>query len=372
MSDSFYMFDAASLPDELYTPETPVERWIERCHTAGPQGFAKGAFTKLVPIKAHVLLERTVGIALWMVMNMLPFALPITLAISRRYLFLPLLVYTATLWLIALPFGLYYSYFAAPLKGEGAYAAQYMYTERNNSKYVSLRLLWPKSLHYPAAAEKPLLFLAIPHGFAPLGITCYPLWSKLFSRRLCRWTTAPVVLRLPLIGTLMRKIGYIAAEKKAIEETLVKREESVGVVLDGVAGMFYPGGSKEETAFVKQRKGIIKIALRAGATVVPVYGFGHTDLWTILADPFGWMRAISVRLDTSVVLGLGRWGWPLGPPKRAPVTVALGEPISCPHCADPTKELVTEYHDKLLDGYKKLFDTHKAAAGIPQKELRFV
>lgn len=30
--------------------------------------------------------------------------------------------------------------------------------------------------------------------------------------------------------------------------------------------------------------GIVKIALEAGASLVPVYGFGHSELWTTVID----------------------------------------------------------------------------------------
>ena len=59
--------------------------------------------------------------------------------------------------------------------------------------------------------------------------------------------------------------------------------------------------------------GIVKIALRAGAPLVPVYGFGHTKLWTAIVDPFGLLERISLALDVSLVPFVGRWGWPIGP-----------------------------------------------------------
>lgn len=34
-----------------------------------------------------------------------------------------------------------------------------------------------------------------------------------------------------------------------------------------------------EKAYLRERKGVVKIALRSGATIVPVFGFGHTALW---------------------------------------------------------------------------------------------
>ena len=40
-----------------------------------------------------------------------------------------------------------------------------------------------------------------------------------------------------------------------------------------------------------RRKGIVKIALRKGAPLVPAYCFGHTELWTIVTDPLGILQA---------------------------------------------------------------------------------
>ena len=115
---------------------------------------------------------------------------------------------------------------------------QYAYTERNNQKYTSLRMVWPKALHRPNHDGKPLLFCIVPHGAAPMGVCAYPMFSKLWNNLTCHWTVAPVVLHLPLIGGLLKRFGSIPAKAPSILHTLEKRKENVGVVLDGIAGMF--------------------------------------------------------------------------------------------------------------------------------------
>jgi hypothetical protein len=134
---------------------------------------------------------------------------------------------------------------------------------------MSLNFVWPETIQRPALIDQQVIFCAIPHGAAPLGITAYPMWSKLFNSKLCHWTCAPIVLKLPLISKYMKQIGYIPAKSKHIIDTLTKKEENVGIILDGIAGMFQ---TKYETAHINQRKGIIKIALRAGTPIVPIYG----------------------------------------------------------------------------------------------------
>lgn len=78
---------------------------------------------------------------------------------------------------------------------------QYLYTERNSSIYVSSKFVWPETLHNCKGG--PFIFCAVPHGVAPLGITAYPLWSKLWNNRCCRWTTAPVPRALCYSGNLL-------------------------------------------------------------------------------------------------------------------------------------------------------------------------
>ena len=123
-----------------------------------------------------------------------------------------------------------------------------------------MRVVWPASFEQIRGSQH-CIFAAIPHGAAPLGITCYPLWSRL-GGALCHWTTAPVVLQIPLVGYVLRTIGYIPAKGKEMSKAL-ERRESVGVVLDGIAGMFQ-SDERVEKAWVKKRKAIVAIALKAG------------------------------------------------------------------------------------------------------------
>jgi len=197
----------------------------------------------------------------------------------------------------------------------------------------------------------------------------YAFWSKLFTNRLCRWTAAPIVLKIPVVGTLMKYCGYVPAVTKDIERVLSTGEESIGVILDGIEGMFMSSRA-EEVGCVLKRKGIVKIALRTGTPLVPTYCFGHTKLWTIVTDPFGILQAISVKFNVSVTPFFGRFGWPLGPPFRRPVLVACGEPIPCPKTEAPTQDLIDEYHAKLMAGYHEVFEQHKAAYGWSNRKLK--
>ena len=375
---SYYKLNLANLPDELYNKDTDVEEWLALASSR--EGiFPPNSLNKVFPLESSVELERINGISLWMVGNIFAFAIPILflasiLSSTGLLLLKVFLLYVAVLaslhkFIFAPMFMKRYK--RKQLSNADTKDNQYLHTERNNQKYNSLQIIWPESVNRPALNDTPVIFTAIPHGAAPLGITCYPVWSKLFNDKLCHWTCAPVVLKLPIVSSFMKHMGYIPAKSKHIVDTLSKKEENVGVVLDGIAGMFKTD-KNTEIASIMQRKGIVKIALRAGVPIVPTYGFGHTLLWTIVVDPCRILETLSLKLDISLTPFFGRWGWFLGPPKRIPLCVCVGEPIICPKIDKPTLEDIEKYHSMLLKSYEDLFEKHKASYGWANKKLVFV
>lgn len=374
---TYFKLCMGTLPDELYFEDIPVEKWLALAEESKGGGFPPNSINQLAPLETMVEMERIVGISLYMLGNVLPFVLvPLLLAAwlssYGRYALMTLLCYFGVLFALN---GFYFApyfrrrYKRSELMGSNIKDNQYLYTERNTSKYLNTTVVWPDTLQQPKWKSRPLIFCLVPHGVAPLGATAYPMWSKIWSSKLCHWTAAPVVLSLPLIGFFMRKIGYIPAKAQNILETLTGKEESVGVFLDGIAGMFQGG---KERAYVKQRKGIVKIALRAGVPIIPVYAFGHTAAYSVLVDPLGILEFLSNHLQASLTPFFGRWGWFLGPPHRVPVTLCLGEPIECPVTAEPTNDDINQYHAQMVAGFQQVFDQHKEAYGWGGKELTIV
>jgi len=358
-SSAFYSLDLARLPDELYRPETPPEEWKKFVQCAGPEGFPAGSLSSMAPISTRTLVERTLVFPLYMLLNAAPFLLPPVLYAAfgkRGILGLVLLLGGAHILCKLLN----------PLRS--VRRGQYVYTERNCQKYCSMKWVWPQALE--TAPTEPKIFCAIPHGLAPVGVVAYPFWSKLWGERLCRWTAAPVVLKLPFISYLLRMVGYVPAAAAEIRRVLTKRQESVGIVLDGIAGMFEAG----ECGAVRGRKAIAKIALTTGAPLVPVFCFGHSKLWKIATDPCGVLKRMSVALNVSVTPFFGRpcGLLPFGPPFRVPLLVAIGEPITTVKVESPSQEQIDEHHGRLLQGFQSVFEQHKAAYGWPDQQLRLV
>ncbi|KAL3799633.1 hypothetical protein ACHAWO_008949 [Cyclotella atomus] len=372
----FHKLNLAALPDNLYNNQTHVKKWLELV-TSSEDGFAPNSLNQVQPVERDVEIERLAGIAFYMLGNVLPFALPpllISTLFSETGAFILKFVlgYFTILYTVTKYYnGKFIKKYNRPsdLSPIDTKDNQYLHTERNNQKYLSVQFVWPDTLQRPAFENQPMIFCAIPHGVAPMGITAYPFWSKLFNDKLCHWTCAPVILKIPILQKYMKGIGYIPAKASNISDTLTKKEENVGIILDGIAGMFQ---SHDEMAYVKKRKGIVKIALRCGVPLVPVYGFGHTSLWKVVVDPFGFLEALSLKLDVSLTPFFGRWFWFLGPPVRVPICICMGDPIKCPKVENPTQEEIDKYHGLLVKGYEQVFEQHKKAYGWGDKVLKFV
>jgi len=375
----FYKLDVAQLPDHLFRKEADVNDWIGDDtkpwmeSTDDPKGFQPRSLRKVAPLDPFIEFERCIGISLYMIGNVSPILVPVATAAWlllgigwARHLAVFVTAYHGSLYAIW-RFGCF-PFFGEQVDPNDVARSQYFFTERNITKYCSLSYVWPDTLHRPVLTDRggPVLFCVIPHGLAPLGIVGYPFFSKVWNSRLCSWTTVPFVLGLPIIGNYMRSMGYVAAKSRPILEALKTR--NVGVVLDGIDGMFRTNGSDHEVAAILDRKGICKIALRANATIVPVYGFGHTEFYDVVVDPFGILEFLSARLHVSLTPFFGRWGWFMGPPKReVPLTMCLGDPIFPPTDASGntdgtiTQEQIDDHHSKLLDGFTRIFETHKKA-----------
>lgn len=95
-------------------------------------------------------------------------------------------------------------------------------------------------------------------------------------------------------------------------------------------------------------------------------------MYTVVVDPFGFLEKLSNIFGASLTPFFGRFGWFLGPPRRSPIVVCLGDPVKCPKIASPSQEQIDEYHGQMLDAFQKVFETHKAAYGWSNKKLKIV
>lgn len=176
---------------------------------------------------------------------------------------------------------------------------------------------------------------------------------------------------------------YSDASRHAVEGALSKGAR-IGLAPGGIAEMFegYPKPGThpdEEYAIARGRKGFVRMAVKHGIPVVPVYCFGATKMFKRLQLP-DFFERISKLLRISVVIFFGAWGLPI--PFRQKLRYVMGDPIYPSYVhegASPPIEgstaFITEVdgmHQQFCTSLSNLFERHKEAYGWGMKTLKLV
>lgn len=130
---------------------------------------------------------------------------------------------------------------------------------------------------------------------------------------------------------------------------------------------------------LNSRKGFIRIALKTGAYLVPMYSFGENELFDQVENPKGsTMRTIQERLKQKLGFsqplfhGRGIFNYNFGIwPYRRPINSVVGAPIPVEKTENPTKDDVDRLHAKYIAALIELFETHKTDYGVP-KEAKLI
>lgn len=233
--------------------------------------------------------------------------------------------------------------------------------------YFSYRYVWSGDAWEENLSGAPWMGAAVPHGVLPIAnLLCMPAVNT--ATRPFVGAPASVVAFTPFLRYLLL-FGYCDVSGKEMEKAC-KRGFAVGLVPDGIAGIFKANKVDEEVALL-HRKGLARLSLRTGIPIVPAYSIGNTQAYKAWFDRWGIMESLSRRFRVSLFFPLGRFGLPI--PFRANIALLYGSPIIPPVVTpNPTEEQVNELHAKLLAQITLLFDNHKAALGWGQRKLIFV
>lgn len=237
-------------------------------------------------------------------------------------------------------------------------------------KYFSYRFFWVDDIVEQIDATKGWVGAGGPHGVLPLAnVLSIPAINACSPNRFIGGA-ASVVLNTPFLRCMGMFGGVCDVSAKSLARE-TKKGVCVGIVPDGIAGIFKNKGGPEEIMSLKNKKGLAKLSLKTGIPLVPAYSLGNTGVYTPLFDGFGVMEKLSRALQVSIFGFYGRFGLPI--PRRTNISLLLGEPIKPSKVEDsPPQSTVDEMHELLLARITETFDTHKGACGWGQRILKFV
>jgi hypothetical protein len=227
-------------------------------------------------------------------------------------------------------------------------------------------------------------------------------FSSLFPRLDRRVVTLPQNFVTPLLREYFLSMGCITSQKESFRSYLQTHQSNASIDKDTATGramIVVVGGAAESmmaeegsiNLVLRNRRGFVREAIMAGASLVPVLGFGETNLyhfWESEKDSLAakWQRFVKANFGFASPNFRGRSIFlkEIGNmPYRTPVVVVVGTPI-----APPTSEridgklykdfapvidrktdepmnkdgkILKEWHTKYVQALEALYNQHKNA-----------
>lgn len=188
--------------------------------------------------------------------------------------------------------------------------------------------------------------------------------------------------RFPLIRALLLWSGVCDVSRDSVEWILTKQGtgNAAVIVVGGAEEALEARPGKYEIT-LKQRKGFIKLAIKTGACLVPVFSFGENDLFYQADNPRGsYLRTFQESFkrifgfSPPLFHGRGIFNYTFGIlPFRKPVHTVVGRPIEVEKTTDPGQALVDSVHEEYTKALGNLFDEYKVRFGVDSNlTLNFV
>ncbi|KAJ4002857.1 diacylglycerol O-acyltransferase 1 [Fusarium irregulare] len=296
-------------------------------------------------------------------------------------------------WPIIIPYLIHLALSTAGTNGNLTYRSEWV---RSLKLWKLFAGYFPMKLHktHDLPSDRKYIFGYHPHGiishgaFAAFGTNALG-FRELFPGITNTLLTLDSNFRLPFYRDYIMLLGLQSVSKESIWNLLSKggpkndgRGRAVTIVVGGARESLeaQPGSLR---LILKSRKGFIKMALRTGADLVPVIGFGENDLYDQLSPKTHpivhqiQMILLKVFKFTLPALhGRGVLNYDVGlMPYRRPVNIVMGRPIRVDkaHGPQPAQNDIDELHERYVQEVEKLWETYKDQFAVDRKaEMEFI
>lgn len=244
---------------------------------------------------------------------------------------------------------------------------------RRNAMFDYFRDYFPSKLikTEDLATDKNYLFVVYPHGVLSYStLPCFGseanrIESEVFPGLDFRFVTLDINFQSPITREYFLAIGAIGSKESSIKHVL-NSEPSKAVVLiaGGAAEAQFAAPGSVYRIVISRRKGFVRLALKTGASLVPVFSFGEINIYSQYQSEWLTKMQLTFKKLTGIFpvipSGRGILQKTFGIlPHRHPINTVVGKPIAVPKIENPSENDIDHYHAIFVQELKQLFDQHR-------------
>lgn len=216
-----------------------------------------------------------------------------------------------------------------------------------------------ENINAATGAKRQTLYAVHPHGVFFFG------WALLFhNRRMIaervRFCFAPLLYASPIFRLFSRMANRPGSASRSAMDGYLREGDDVALP---------PGGFEEATlthtsrdrVYVKRRYGFVKLCLKHGVSIRPVYAFGEGRLYSNVQGMWN-VRLAMNSYNIPAIFPWGLWFFPLLPKKDVGLFIVIGRPLILPKLANPTQVEVAMWHDNYVRELKRIYEEYKEEA----------
>ncbi|KAK5644897.1 hypothetical protein RI129_006197 [Pyrocoelia pectoralis] len=217
------------------------------------------------------------------------------------------------------------------------------------------------------------LFCCYPHAVISYGaIVLFTTniqngFRKLFPKHAYRMVTLGMLFNIPFVREVFLETGACSASERSLNHLLGNSGGGtiVGLVVGGAEEALYakPG---EYRIILNNRRGFIRVALKNGTPIVPVFSFGANETFAQIHNRYilAFQRCVKTITGAFPVFmnGHGYFQDSFGlVPLQKPIHTVIGKPIEVQKVLNPTKEEINNLHQKFKEELTRisLFNEYK-------------